>query len=344
MMFAHRMRRNAVKIEGEKSSALDLARGRLVLLSVIFLLVFLVYAVRAFDLTIIQGRDFSADGAAALVQEARETAPKGVRRGDIIDRNGVLLATTIETASLYADAKLISDPQKTAQGLIEIFPNLSYGDVLQKLQSGKRFVWINRGLSPEQQYEVLQLGEPGLEFEQESQRFYPQGDLAAHLVGYSNVDAQGLAGIERNFNNILAKGQNIKLTLDVRLQHVLRRELSKAIDQFSANDGVGIIMDVNSGEVLAGVSLPDFNPHQPGAAKEDEIFNRMTLGTYELGSVFKIFSTAAFFETHDVGMNTTFDASEPIKVGKFTIKDYHAQDRVMTLPEVFMYSSNIARR
>jgi cell division protein FtsI (penicillin-binding protein 3) len=341
MMLSHRMRRNAVKIEGEKSSALDLARGRLVLLSVVFTLIFLVYAVRAFDLTIIQGRAFAVDDGSAAQEEKHANAKKKKRRADIVDRNGVLLATTIETASLYADAKLISNPKSAAEGLVKIFPDLSYGDILQKLQSGKRFVWINRGLSPEQQYQVLGLGEPGLEFEQESQRFYPQGELVSHFVGFSNVDAQGLAGTERSFDNILAKGQNIKLTIDVRLQHALHREVARAIDEFSAPGGAGVIMDVNTGEVLAGVSLPDFNPHQAGVAKDNEVFNRLTLGTYELGSVFKIFSTAAFFETHDVGMSTTFDASEPLRVGRFSITDYHAQDRAMTIPEVFMYSSNI---
>lgn len=339
MIMTARMRRNAVRIEGERSSALDLARGRLVIMSAIFALVLLVYAVRAFDLTVIQGQAFSASDRDAFNEHALPT--KGIRRADIVDRNGVLLATTIETASLYADTKLIANPEETAKGLVKIFPALSYGDVLQKLQSGKRFVWINRGLSPEQQFEVLGLGEPGLEFEQEAQRFYPQGDLAAHLVGYSNIDSKGLAGVERSFDNLLNDGRDIKLTIDVRLQHALRRELARAIDEFTAPGGAGVIMDVNTGEILAGVSLPDFNPHQPGDAKNTEIFNRLTLGTYELGSVFKIFSTAAFFETHDVGMGTTFDARDPIKVGRFTIKDFHAQDRVMTIPEVFMYSSNI---
>ncbi|MEM7651185.1 MAG: penicillin-binding protein 2 [Pseudomonadota bacterium] len=340
MMFSQRLRFNAVKLEGERSSALDLARGRLVLVSGFFIVVYMIFAVRAFDLAVIQGHVLGRDNGNAIEYVSKK--PVGaIRRADITDRNGALLATTLKTVSLYADSHLISSPAEAATKLVEIFPDLKYGDVLQKLQGGKRFEWITRSVSPDQQYQVLQIGEPGLEFEEAYKRFYPQGPLAAHLLGYSNVDADGLAGVERSFNRHLSQGQDLRLTLDVRLQHVLRRELARAMGDFEAKAATGAIMDVTTGEILAGVSLPDFNPHIPGKAKENEIFNRLTLGVYELGSVFKIFSTAGFFERHDVPMSTTFDASEPIKAGRFTINDYHAEDRILTVPEVFMYSSNI---
>lgn len=341
MIFSQKMRRNSVKITGERSSAMDLARGRLVMMGGFFILVFFIFAVRAFDLSVIQGEVFSADNGATIDADKHQQKTGKPLRADITDRNGVLLATTLKTASLYADTKLIADPQGAAQGLVKIFPALSYGDVLQKLQSGKRFVWIHRALSPQQQYQVLQLGEPGLDFEYAYQRFYPQGEISSHIIGYSNIDSQGLSGVERGFNNILNEGHSLKLTMDIRLQHALRREIKRAIDEFGAHGGSGVIMDVANGEVLAGVSLPDFNPHKAGDARPEEVFNTLSLGTYELGSVFKIFSTAAFFENYDVGMATTFDAREPIKVGRFKIRDFHAQNRVMTIPEVFMYSSNI---
>lgn len=345
MMLSMRMRRNALKLEGEKSSALDLARGRLVLMSGFFILVYIVFAVRAFDLAVIQGQAAKSDqgqnvDVVAVDVKENEELPL-VRRADIVDRNGVLLATTLRTASLYADSRLIADSKGSAEKLSRIFPDLKYGDVLQKLQSGKRFVWLKRNVSPEQQFKVLEIGEPGLEFKESYKRFYPQGALTAHVLGYGNVDAQGLSGIERSFNNYLNAGRDLKLTIDVRLQHALRREVLKAMNEFEAPAAAGAIMDVTTGEILAGVSLPDFNPHDPGTAKDEAVFNRLTLGAYELGSVFKIFSTAAFFERHDVPMSTTFDASEPIKVGRFTINDYHAEDRVLSIPEVFMYSSNI---
>lgn len=343
MIFSQRIRRAAIKIEGERSSALDLARGRLVVVSGVFMLICVVFAVRAFDLAVIQGRAISFDDGRQLVENTQDEALPlaDMRRADITDRNGVLLAATLKTAALYADPYLIADAPATAKGLVKIFPDLQYGEVLQKLQSAKRFVWLERSVTPEQQYQVLQIGEPGLEFEESYKRFYPQGPLTAHLLGYGNVDEQGLAGIERSFNKYLGQGHDLKLTLDVRLQHALRRETLKAMEEFEAIGAAGAIMDVTTGEILAGVSLPDFNPHDPGAASKDEIFNRLTLGAYELGSVFKIFSTAAFFETRDMPMGTKFDASEPIKIGRYTIHDYHAEDRELTIPEVFMYSSNI---
>lgn len=344
MIFNYSMRRNAIKISGEKSTHLDLARGRLVLISGFFVLAYMVLAVRAFDLTVIQGELNRADNGQIAKVDLPAQKDDDIQqnvRADIVDRNGVLLATTLRTASLFADPHYISDPQMAAQGLVQIFPKLSYGDVLQKLQSEKRFVWLKRGITPHQQQQVLQIGEPGLSFRYENKRVYPQGSQIAHLLGYVNVDGEGQAGIERSFNKYLGYGDQLSLTIDSRLQHVLHREISKTIAEFSALGGVGVVMDVTNGEILAGVSLPDFDPHTPGKAKGSAIFNGLTLGVYELGSVFKIFSTAALFETLDVPMSTTFDASEPIKHGRFTIRDYHAEDRILTVPEVFMYSSNI---
>lgn len=336
MMFK-RARRKAIKLIGERSSALDLARGRLVLMSGVFVVVYMLLAVRALDVSVIQGSVQVSDSAPVVMSGQNSE----VRRADILDRNGVILATTLKTASLFADPHLVSDADKAAKGLVKIFPDMSYGEVLQKLQGDSRFVWLKRNVLPAEQYAVLELGEPGLDFRYESRRIYPQGPLAAHFVGYTNVDNSGLAGVERSFDNFLSEGRDLKLTIDVRLQHILRRELARAMKEFSAQGGAGVIVDVGTGEVLAGSSLPDFDPHDAGGAKDAEKFNRLTLGVYELGSVFKIFSTAAFLEAHDVPMSTTFDAREPIKVGRFTINDYHAEDRILTIPEVFMYSSNI---
>ncbi len=341
MIMLRRMRHNAIKLQGQNSSAFDLARGRLVMMSVFFMIAYALLFVRAFDLTVIQAHkaDIFAAERAAQVAENVKSAP--TRRADIFDRNGVLLATTLKISSLYADTRLISDPEFTAQKLSKIFPDQTYGELLQKLQSGKRFIWLKRRITPEQQQAVLTIGEPGLEFEYEFQRFYPQESLFSHMVGYTSLDNDGLAGVERSFDGLLAEGKPLTLSLDIRLQHALRRETARTMEEFKGIGAVGLIMNVNTGEVLAGTSLPDFNPHQAGRAEDAQIFNRLTLGAYELGSVFKIFSTAAFFETRDVPINVKFDASEPIRVGRFTINDYHAEDRVLSAPEVFMYSSNI---
>lgn len=344
-MMRQAMRRNAIQLQGERSASFNLARGRLVFISSCFVLAYIIMAVRAFDLSVIQGDLTRLNSEALDVADFEEPAPADVAaaelRGDVVDRNGVLLATTLKTSSLYADPKYISDPQATADGLSKIFPDLAYGDLLQKLQSDRRFVWIKRGILPREEHAVLEIGEPGLKIETESRRIYPHGALFSHLLGYTNVDSKGQGGVERSFNKILAQGKPLTLSLDVRLQHILRREVSNAMEAFSAQGGVGVIMDVKTGEILGGVSLPDFDPHKVGDADPVALFNRLTLGVYEFGSVFKIFSTAALFEVLNVPMETTFDASEPIKRGRFTINDYHAENRILSVPEVFMHSSNI---
>lgn len=339
MIFLKLARRNAVKLVGEKSSSLNLARGRLVLMSACFILAYMLLAARAVDLMLIQASPAKlADNG--LMEEMEAQAGKTMRAA-IVDRNGELLATTIKTASLYADPHLISDKQRAAQELAKIFPDLPYGETLQKFQSESRFIRLKRNLMPQEQHKVLELGEPGLAFKYEDRRVYPQGRLISHLVGYADVDNRGIAGIEQSFNRMLNEGKPVALTIDIRLQHALRREMQETINEFHAKGGAGVIMNVRTGEVLAGVSLPDFDPHNVNDSNDENFFNRLSLGTYELGSVFKIFSTAAFLETHNVPMSASFDASKPIKRGRFTINDYHAEDRVLTVPEIFMYSSNI---
>ena len=338
MVFRNRFLTKSVSLQGEKSTALDLARGRLVLISAFFILTYAIVMVRAFDLSIIQGV-FSDAPLKSIAQY--EQPVDGPRRADIVDRNGILLATTLEMVSLYADPKMIHDKAAAADALVNIFPALSRDDLLKKMNSKRRFVWLNRNIMPHEQREILKIGEPGLLFEEGARRLYPHGNLAAHIVGYADTDDQGLAGLEREHSDALNKGEVIRTTLDVRLQHALRRSVSTAITDFTAKAGTGVVMDVKTGEILAAVSLPDFDPHDAGNAPDSAKFNRLSLGVYELGSMFKIFSTAALLDNHELPMGYRFDAREPIKVGRFTINDYHAEDRELTIPEVFMYSSNI---
>lgn len=328
------------ELMGSLSTALTQAHGRLIIVRVCFVFAYLMVAIRAFDLMILQGSliGYNDHGNTETALSSTVSSP----RRDIVDRNGVLLATSIKTVSLYADPELMIDPEKTAKGLGSIFTEMNDGDLLQKIQSDKRFVWIKRNLTPNEQAAVLELGQPGLAFQEEYRRIYPQGPLAAHIVGYSGVDSQGLSSIEQGFNDILKKdGDAMALTIDIRLQHVLRREVATTIKDFTAKAGAGLIMDIKSGDVLGAVSLPDFDPHQPNLAKDDEKFNRFSLGTYELGSTFKIFTTAALLEQQNTPMSTAYDTRNPIKVGRFTISDYHPENRVQTIPEVFMHSSNI---
>jgi cell division protein FtsI (penicillin-binding protein 3) len=338
-------RRPTTTLIGSRRSTLDVARGRLVFVGIVFALAYILVAARVMDLTLIQGELPRLTEMANPDQGVENEPDVAVAklRGDIVDRNGVLLARSLKTASLYADPALITDPEQVAKDLVRVLPDLKYGDVLQKLQRKTRFIWLRRNLAPQDQYAILNLGYPGLNFQDEAHRIYPQGALTAHMVGFTDIDGNGLGGVERSFNDLLTTGTRpLQLTLDVRLQHIARRELEAAIREFSGIGGAAVIMDVNTGELLAAVSAPDFDPHNVTPKDNDALFNRLTLGVYEMGSTFKIFSTAALLEIRNASINQTFDATDPIKIGRFSITDYHGQKRVLTIPEVMMYSSNIA--
>lgn len=337
------MKKKPIRIVGARSEALHRAHRRILVITVTAVLAYVLILARVVDLSVLQGelRRY------AQIEEADHNFTyeheRKIRRADIIDRNGVLLATTLETASLYADPEQLPDIQTVARDLVRALPELSYGEVLQKLQSKRRFVWIKRNLTPDEQYEILKLGYPGLKFRDEPRRIYPHGPLAAHIVGYTNVDTKGLSGLEHSFDDFLndKEAGALTTTIDVRIQHILHRELKASMEHFNGMGAAGIVMDANNGEILAAVSLPDFDPHDPGSADAKQLFSHLTLGVYELGSVFKVFSTAALLETQNVGMGYTFDARKPIKRGRFKISDYHAEKRILTIPEVFIHSSNI---
>ena len=334
------LKHHKIYLSGTRKTALELARGRLVLVSIFFVFVYVVVLARVVDLSIIQG--VLQPVQEESVYEAVSVQDDQVNRADIVDRNGVLLARSLSTASLYADPKMIQDPAAVAKDIVSAFPDLTYGDVLKKLQSKKRFVWLKRNISPDDQVKVLYMGYPGLNFKVEKRRIYPQGSLAAHVVGLSGIDEQGLSGVEASFNDLLQKDVSpLELTLDVRVQHILKREISNVIKRHKAVAGAGVVMDVETGEILAAVSLPDFDPHEYAEAKEMEKFNRFSLGVYELGSSLKIFSTAALLENNNGNMAQRFDVRKPIEVGRFKIRDYHPEKRILTLPEVFIHSSNI---
>jgi cell division protein FtsI (penicillin-binding protein 3) len=336
--------RRALRITGSERSALDVARGRLVLMSITFALGFILIAARIVDLSLIQGQ-LGVDPAitADAGDEDNGQAADGLKaRADIVDRNGILLATSLATPSLFADTTMIQNPDQIARELVDTLPGLSYNDTLQNLKRKTHFIWIKRNLTPDEQFAVLKLGHPGLQFRTEYRRIYPQGPLAAHIVGFTNVDGHGLYGLERSYDAQLSQGgAPLQTTLDIRLQYILRREALRAKTEFTAQAAAGTILDIKTGEILASVSLPDFDPHNPGDANDKTHFNMMTQGSYELGSIFKIFTAAALFEDRHVPLSRSFDASHPLKYGRFTIHDFDPEGRWLTIPEVLMYSSNI---
>jgi cell division protein FtsI (penicillin-binding protein 3) len=204
-------------------------------------------------------------------------------------------------------------------------------------------VWLVRHLTPKQQYSVNALGIPGIYLQQDQKRIYPYGIMLSHVLGYCGTDNIGLSGIEKYFDLRLRKDKTpLVLSVDLRLQHVIHEELKDAIQEFSALAGNAMLVDLETGEILAMVSLPDFDPNQPNLNAPESIFNRNTLGVYEPGSVFKVFNTAAALETGRIKLSSVYDASHPIKVGRFTITDFKGQNRPLTVEETFMFSSNIA--
>ncbi|HEX9792036.1 MAG TPA: penicillin-binding protein 2 [Kiloniellales bacterium] len=325
-----------IRLDGSTARALEIGRTRLLAAGLVFALAFTVIGGRLVDLTLLsQGSEPQIAGGPTAPQ--RETG-----RADIVDRNGVLLATTLPTASLWANPHQVRDPAEAASQLNTALPELSRDWILDKLSSDRGFVWLKRGLTPRQQYAVNRLGIPGLQFQQEPRRFYPQAALTAHSVGFADVDDNGLAGIERSFNSALRGAvQPVTLSLDLRIQHVMTQALSAAKAEFKAIGATGIVMDVHTGEVIAMASLPDFDPNRAGEASADARFNRATLGVYEMGSVFKIFTTAMALDRGVVTLDDGYDTSKPIRIARFTITDYKPKNRWLSIPEIFIYSSNI---
>lgn len=329
--------RGRVHLEGESKSAIEAGRTRLLLGASVFVLAFGLIGVRLVDVTVIDPEQRVRPVAAA-------PKPTGVRmeRADILDRNGQILATSLPTVSLFAHPKDVRDAQAAAQGIHRILPELSEAEVYAKLTSDKSFVYIKRNLTPSQHYEINRLGQPGLDFESSERRVYPQGPLAAHVVGLSDLDNKGIAGVEKSFDAKLREDpEPLRLSIDLRVQDAVKSELQAAIVKANAIGGTGMVMDVGTGELLAMVSLPDFDPNLPATQAPETMFNRATLGTYEMGSTFKLFTAAAALDAGIANLGSTYDARAPIKVSRFEIRDTHPLNRFISIEEIIVHSSNI---
>lgn len=274
-------------------------------------------------------------------------------RPDILDRNGEILATDIKTASLYAEPRKIVDPDETIEMLSTVIPDLDWEATYKRLKGGAGFVWVKRGLTPKQQSQIMALGVPGIGFRTEKRRFYPGGPTASHILGLVNVDNQGIAGMEKyidsqGLSDLRAAGlataqslEPVRLSIDIRVQHIMRDVLVKAMERYRAIAAGGVVLNIKTGEVIAMGSVPDFDPNNPVNALDKDRLNRMSAGTYEMGSTIKSFTTAMALDSGKFNLNSTVDASRPLVVGRQVIRDFHGKGRVLTLPEVFIYSSNI---
>ena len=262
-------------------------------------------------------------------------------RGNILDRNNNLLATTVNISSLNINPQEVLDVNQTILKLKKIFPKLNREKLLQKLNSNKKHVQILREISPRDHVSLLKLGIEALKIESSKKRIYPNHSLASHVLGNTDIDGKGIAGIEKKFDKVLANGGDISISIHSGIQHITKTLLLEQINQFKAEGGAGIIMDAKNGEIYALVSLPDYNANNYNKLLDKKLFNKATKGTYELGSTLKLITAAVALESDLINENEVFDVSSPLRISSRTIRDYHPLNYAISIPEVVVHSSNI---
>ncbi len=281
-----------------------------------------------------------------------EQAATSFARPDIIDRNGRLLATDIEAPSLFADPAILLDKDEVVEKLATIFSDLDQTDLRRALSDKtRRFVWVRRGLSPAVAQRIHNLGLPGMAFRKELRRAYPAGELAGHVIGSVNLDNKGTSGIEKYIDDVigveavhsatLSDRAPVRLSLDMGVQHALEDELETAFRRYHTEGAAGLVLDVKTGEIVASASIPKIDPSRPGMAIDPHMIDRITGGTYELGSVFKTMTIAMALDEGTATAATVIDVRQPLVSGRFTITDLHPAGRPLTIAEVFTHSSNV---
>lgn len=336
----------SIHLDGQGKALFDATRTRLIMFAIGLALVYGVIGVRLVDLAL----DTPSAGCAPTPQEQI-----AAYRPDIVDRNGVLMATDVPATAVYADPSVLVDVDDAVDRLSVVMPELQRDDLRERLDNTSRFEWIARDLTPAERDLLMGQGIPGVGFLEEARRFYPSGRLASHVLGAVNVDHEGLAGIERYLDNgPLAELEALgfldrtnpdfapqHLSLDLRVQHVVRDVLTEGLETYQAMAATAAVMDVRTGEILSLVSLPDFDPNTREGLGEEAALNRATGGVFELGSVFKVFTIAAGLDSGAITMDSQHDARRPIRIGSSTINDFHARRAILSTSEVFTSSSNI---
>lgn len=322
---------------GQRHQSLALTYYRLMLMMLVFAGVTMLIVGRLVFLQL--STDRGGGGAA--------TNPLLPSRGDIVDRNGVPLARTIDAWTIALQPrKLIGDPDQLAAELAELMPERSAAQYRAMLTSGKNFIYLKRRAMPELVAAANALGEPAIVFDREPERLYPQTMLASHVLGFTDIDGKGAAGMERALDRTLShpdtRGEPVALAIDVRIQQAIEYELGSAMAKFSAIGAAGVVMDIKTGEVLGMTSLPEFNPNVPGQGSMEARFNRATLGVYELGSTFKPFTVAMAMDAGIIkSFGQMYDCPRGLKAGRFTITDTHPFGRRCSVAEIMQESSNI---
>ncbi|MGF1549769.1 MAG: peptidoglycan D,D-transpeptidase FtsI family protein [Sphingomonadaceae bacterium] len=321
---------------GQAQQTLALIHHRLMLVMLLFLGATAIVAGRLAWLHL--DADIDGGRAASLVLPAR---------ADIVDRNGVTLARTFDAWSIgVRPREIIGDRALLARRLAELIPGRGADWYRRRLSPDANFRYLSRRALPETVAAVNALGEPGIVFAREPERLYPQTELAAHVLGWTDFDGRGVAGIERAMEQRLtapeSRGEPLMLSIDGRVQAAMESALSDAVAKHRAKGGTGIVLDVDSGELLALASFPNFNPNAAGRSRADAQYNRATMGVYELGSTFKPLTVAAAIEAGVAGsLSRRYDATAPLAIGRFRISDDHPQKRWLNVPETLVHSSNI---
>ena len=332
---------NTLFEENYNAAAVQTCRKRMTFAVLLFMMIYLIISIRVFVVCLPHGIEITLPEEELGVHNITVKSP--ISRADILDRNGTIIATTLPTINLYANPKKIQDAEYAATKLDEIFPEIGYDEIYAKLTKERcSFSMIKHDLSPAQQAKVNALGIPALEFQTSEKRVYLQNNLFAHILGHTNIDNIGQSGIEKFMHKRLTESSKpLKLTIDVGIQDTIHEELAKAKEKFDAVGAAAILMDVNTGEVLSLVSLPDFDPNIKIPLGDKSLFNFITQATYEPGSVFKTFNTALALESGKIKPTDKFDATRPIVIQKHKIGDDHPKNSWLTVDEILTYSSNI---
>lgn len=326
------------------------AEGRLLVMSVAFLAGFIVVGARMGALAFSEATEPRASAAGSQIV---------AQRADIVDRRGRILATNLETHSLYAQPLQMIDKERVAKELVAIFPDLKEDRLIKDFTGKRKFLWVKKKISPEQKQAVHDIGDPGLLFGPREMRLYPNGKLAAHVLGGASFGKEdvraaeliGVAGVEKHFDDALRDpangGKALTLSLDLTVQAAAERVLYGGMKLMNAKGAASVLMDVHTGEIISLVSLPDFDPndrpHLPteGNPSDSPLFNRAVQGLYELGSTFKIFTATQAMDLGLANPTTMIKTAGPLRWGKFKIRDFHNYGAELTLTKVIVKSSNI---
>ncbi|ONH81753.1 Penicillin-binding protein [Roseomonas mucosa] len=323
-----------------RRAALERSRGRLVITALGFGLLFAAVGAKLTLATLIDPRE---PRRIAMRPNTGAPVATAASRAPITDRNGEILAVSLPVTELVANPRVIDNPADVADKLIRILPQMERDKLVARLSGDRQFVYIARALTPRQTQAVNDLGVAGLEFHTSERRYYPQGRAAVHVLGNVDVDNEGVSGVERFFNERLRlkPEEELRLSLDVRAQVAMRDSLQQAINDFNGIGGTAILEDVRTGEIITMISLPDYDAGDIGGATPEQRFNRATVGTYEPGSTFKLLTASMALESGTSNIYSSFDARNPLRIGRFTIRDFQGKNRVLSFPEVLAYSSNL---